>query len=236
MQPDDRQNDTWQQPTMQPNQAPLPARPQPEQPSAVSQQPTVQPVVAPMPAPLATSDQPLRTEPQQNPVDPNTVAATSLQGLPVDETTVHWQASEYIHRDKGFLWYVVFSIVVLALIALAILIMRAWTFAILILVMAAALIVYSRRPPRLLNYTLSRQGLHIDDKLFPFHDFKSFTIIHGDDEHSIMLVPVKRFRPGVTVYFPEESGEAIVDMLAARMPMQESKLDVIDQIIRKLRI
>jgi hypothetical protein len=51
-----------------------------------------------------------------------------------------------------------------------------------------------------------------------------------------MLLPTKRFKPGVSVYFPEEAGEAIVDMLGARLPMQEFHLDIIDKLVRKLRI
>jgi hypothetical protein len=51
-----------------------------------------------------------------------------------------------------------------------------------------------------------------------------------------MLLPTKRFKPGTSVYFPEEAGEAIVDMLGARLPMEDLHLDVVDKVIRKLRI
>lgn len=149
---------------------------------------------------------------------------------------VRWQGTEYIHREKSPVWFVIFAIICVVLILIAIFVIQSITFAILIPVMATALLVYAKRPPRLIDYTLSRQGLHVNDHLYPFSEFKSFGVIHGDDEYSVFLVPVKRFRPGVTVYFPEEAGEAIVDMLAARLPMREVHLDAVDQIIRKLRI
>ena len=96
--------------------------------------------------------------------------------------------------------------------------------------------VYSLRPPGTINYTLSRKGLHVNDRLYPFDEFKEFGLVRGDDEFSIVMVPRKRFSPGVTIYFPEDAGEAIVDMLAARLPMHEIKLDPIDRLIRLLRI
>jgi hypothetical protein len=96
--------------------------------------------------------------------------------------------------------------------------------------------VYVNRPPRVIDYTLSRKGLHINDRLYPFAEFKGFGVIHDGKEYSVLLLPVKRFKPGVSVYFPEAAGEAIVDMLGARLPMQELHLDIVDQIIRKLRI
>lgn len=152
------------------------------------------------------------------------------------DQAVRWQASEYIYREKNRLWYIIFGIVVVGLIALAILVFRSYTFAILIPVMAVALVVYSRRAPPMHNYNLSRKGLHVNDKLYPYEQFKEFGLIHGDDQFSVMLVPRERFKPGLTVYFPEDVGEAVVDMLAARLPMHDVQLDPIDRLIRALRI
>lgn len=149
---------------------------------------------------------------------------------------VHWQATEYIERGKNTLWFVMFGVVVIVLMTIAIFLMNSITFAILVPVMAVALLVYIRRPPRVLNYTLSRQGLHVNDRLYSFSEFKGFGVIHDGEEYSVMLIPVKRFHQGVSVYFPEESGEAIVDMLGARLPMQELHLDLVDVVLRKLRI
>ena len=151
-------------------------------------------------------------------------------------TPVYWQATEYIQRDKSALWYVILAIITAGFMAVAILLMQSWSFAVLVPVMSVALIVYTRRPPHEISYTLSRQGLHVGDILYPYSEFKSFTLISGDDQHQIMLVPIKRFKPGVSVYFPEEVGEKIVDMLAARLPMNEQHLDAVDRLIRKLRI
>ena len=67
-------------------------------------------------------------------------------------------------------------------------------------------------------------------------DFKAFGLLHEDGHNSIMLIPVKRFSPAVSVYFPEDAGEAIVDMLGARLPMRELKLDIMDKLIRRLRL
>lgn len=208
MQPN-HDDDTWQKPSEQPPQAPY---------AVPSDTPdNKQPVVTlttdvEEPQPEAIDDTPLPTEP------------------------VRWQAKEYVHYEKHVSWFVVFGLVVLALMAGAIFLLDSLSFAILIPVMAAALIVYINRPPRVLEYTVGSKGLYINDNLYNFAEFKGFGVIHDGGEYSIMLIPTKRFRPGVVVYFPEESGEAIVDMLGARLPMQELKPDLIDRIVRKLRI
>ena len=233
MQPDRNPTD-WQQPKEQPSQAPYAANPL-EAPKPVE----AKPVVTLSPDEASTEQPVTFAEEADEPITETTPPAPQGEKPADDDKSmppVHWQAHEYIHHEKGFGWFLGFSVIVIALIAAAVFIIQSVTFAILIPVMAAALIVYSHRPPRLMDYTLSHQGLHVNDHLYSFAEFKSFGVIHDGGEYSIMLIPTKRFRAGVSVYFPEEAGEAIVDMLGARLPMQELHLDAIDRLIRKLRI
>lgn len=193
-------------------------------------EPAPNPSEAPVQGPMVT----LTPDPQDS--DDERIILTTDPKVPMPQEPIRWQASEYIHQEKNALWFLIFWIVVLGLMALAIFLMQAWTFAILIAVMAVAVVVYARRPPRELTYTLSTKGLYVGDRLYDMSEFKSFGIIHDGAEFSVMLIPVKRFLPGVTVYFPEALGEQIVDFLGVRLPMQELHLDVIDRLVRKLRL
>tara|TARA_B100001245_G_scaffold167097_1_gene126437 strand:- start:1736 stop:2569 length:834 start_codon:yes stop_codon:yes gene_type:complete len=151
------------------------------------------------------------------------------------EQPVAWTAKEYIHQEKGAGWFVAFGIVVVALIGLSVL-MQAWSFTALIVVIAFIVIVYLRRPPRELAYSLTDDGLMVDNRLYSYDNFKSFGVVRDGDEYSIMLIPTQRFQPSVTVYFPEEVGEDIVDVLGERMPMKDLKLDAVDRLVRMLRL
>lgn len=194
--------------------------------------------------PAAVSDQPHAYEGPTAPQAetelvaeaPEADMSTQRQPLDGEDEAVRWQAAEHIQRDKDSLWYIAFGLVTIILMGLAVLLIKSWTFAVLIPVMAAAVVVMARRQPMVHEYTLSRKGLHIDDRLYSYVEFREFGLIADDDQHSIMLIPRKRLRPGVTVYFPEEVGEVVVDMLAARLPMKQLKLDPIDRLVRFLRI
>lgn len=162
------------------------------------------------------------------------------QATPVDtpdNPPITWTAQEYVHLDRSPLWFVIFAVVVLGLVALDIFLFRSWTFSALVIVMAVALVIYIRRPPRSLTYSLSpAQGLYVGERLYHFDEFKAFGLIEDDGHYSIMLIPRKRFAPGVSVYFPDDAGERIVDILGQRLPMENLKLDVVDVIVRKLRL
>lgn len=175
-------------------------------------------------APEPTSEDDTQNDDYQQPIDK-------------EDTPVRWSAREYIHSEKNGLWFIVFALVIIVLIAIDLLWIKSYTFSVLVVVMSIAMIVYLRRPPQIINYALSgNQGLYIGDRLYHFNEFKAFGLIRDGEHNSIMLIPIKRFDPGVSVYFPEEVGEEIVDILGARLPMEKLKLDIIDLIIRKLRL
>lgn len=184
--------------------------------------PQVSPVVANEPQPMA--QQPVDDE---YPDDDNELS---------DDDQITWNAKEYIHQEKGAKWFTIFAVVVLVLLAVAIFFMKSWTFAVLLGVIAVGVVVYSRRPPRELTYSLSDDGLTVDNVLHEFSKFKSFGIIQDGEEYSVMLIPTQRFQPGVTVYFPEEAGEDIVDVLGSHLPMKELHLDAVDRVIRLIRL
>lgn len=161
--------------------------------------------------------------------DPTAVSQSEVQ-------PIQWQAPEYLQERRSPWWFIGFWAVAVVLMIVAVFVIRSLSFAVLIPAMAAALMIYSHRPPRMLNYVLSTKGLYINEKLHPLSEFKSFGIMQEEALPSVMLLPVQRFRPGLTVHFPAEAGEAIVDLLGQRMPMQEIKLDAFDRIIQKLHI
>lgn len=226
MQPE---RDTPDTPQSTPQPAPFVANPQ--------ETPARNPVVTLAPDDTSVPAVPIAAEAESMAAaaDGDTPAVTQRPVTPEIEP-LRWQGTEYIHHEKDALWFIIFAVVVIVMMAASILVIKSITFTILIPVMAAALIVYTRRPPRMIDYTLSKQGLHVNDQLYPFADFKGFGVIRDGREYSIMLLPTKRFKLGVSIYFPEEAGEAIVDALGVRLPMQEMHLDAFDRVIHKLRI
>ncbi len=217
------------------NQLPQVNPPQEPQQPAVQPQPVMQvPQSAPqVPQPVSPAAQPVAAAPIETTF--SSTPAEQAQAAP--DASITWSAEEYIHPDKTPIWYFLFGFIVLGFVAIDIFLLKSWTFSALMIVMAVATIVYIRRPARTLTYALSAsQGLYVGQELHPFENFKSFGLIDADGSNSIMLMPVKRFSPGVSVYFPEEAGEQIVDILSSRLPMEELKLDIFDIIVRKLRL
>ena len=148
---------------------------------------------------------------------------------------ITWQAEEYIVPGRNTWWYVGLFVIGAALAALSVF-LQWWTFLILIVLSIITILTSTIRPPRKITYTLNSEGLSEGQKLHKYEDYKAFGILKEGNHYSAVLIPKKRFGLSVKVYFPEGSGEAIVDALGARLPMQEVKLDFLDKIVNFLRI
>ena len=148
------------------------------------------------PVPAASTEKP----PAHAVVTPHEKTFQSSAEAENDDSLVSWEASEYLHHNRPPIWYIAAVFIGVALAAVAFFVLHSWTFAILLIVMTAAAIVYSRRAPEVLRYTLSKKGLHIGQKFHAFGEFKAFGILQTDGKlFSVRLIPTKRFaRPSFT--------------------------------------
>ena len=168
---------------------------------------------------------------------PEVSEASKVPNSPTDLTQpINWQAVETIPVQRDFNWYICFVTVTIILMALAIFVFKSWSFAILIPVMAMTLVVMSKREPSLINYSITPQGVSVGQRDYAFGEFRSFGLMQHQGQHYAVLLPVKRFAPELTIYFAEEDGERIVDMLGARLPLQEMKPDIIEKFIRIIKL
>ena len=213
------------------------------------EQPPVQPApVAPAPGTIINPGNPVpqapapALEPDPAPPDdpkPEQPAQTVAQAPapatdePADVALVSWQASEYVHHDKKLGWYLIFFVVIAALIAIAA-VTHQWLTIGVFAVMAGALLVYSNRAPRVLTYALGDNGIMIEQKFYPYDIFRSFGVIQDVAWHLIDLDPLKRFMPRLSIMIEDAKRDQIVGILTDHMPRQDRQPDLIERAARYL--
>ncbi len=149
-------------------------------------------------------------------------------------TLLDWQAHEFIHHQKQPLWYLGLFVVVVALLVVGVL-MHQWTGLVVLAAMTLAVVVYSNKAPRILNYSLTESGIMIESKFHPYDQFRSFAVFSDIAWHTIDLDPVKRFAPRLSILFEDKDLEAIVEALSDELPRVDRRPDVIERVTRFLR-
>jgi hypothetical protein len=88
--------------------------------------------------------------------------------------------------------------------------------------------------PRVLEYRIDATGVHIGSKVYPYVQFKSFGVVREDAFSNVTLMPLRRFSPSLTIYYPPEEEETIVNAMADYLPMAEIPHDPIDRFLRTI--
>lgn len=148
--------------------------------------------------------------------------------------TISWRAEEFEFHNKKFGWYLLLALAALVLVGVAVL-TKQWITIGVIVVMAAAVMVYAGRKPDELNYQLDEEALVIGEKVFPLEQFQSFAVIHSPNWQGIDLDPIKRFMPRISVPITDETGEQVVGLLMQHLPRLDREPDFIERWSRKLK-
>jgi hypothetical protein len=184
------------------------------------------------PEPRTTSGADLEAAPEETPGD--VMTSEELDEARANEVAYSWEASEYVHHHKGMGWYLGLLGLLAVLVAAAVL-LKLWLTIGAFLVMALAIVVYARRPPRTLLYELSQKGIMIDGKEYPYAEFRSFGVLKDLEWHTIDLEPVRRFNPRMSILFDNDDFDAIVGHLELHLPRTDRNPDVIERLSRTLR-
>lgn len=151
------------------------------------------------------------------------------------ETELTWTASEFIARHKGIGWYLI--LVLGATVAAVLIYLLSRDFITVGAVVGAVVLfaVAAARKPRVLTYHINEDGLTIGQKFYPYAIFKSFSVMDEDAFSSIMLLPLKRFMPPLSIYYEPADEQRIVTILSHYLPMENRPADAVDRLMKHIR-
>lgn len=157
------------------------------------------------------------------------------QFSPASIKPVNWTASEFIDHEKNSSWFMGLAGLTAVAVGIIFLITKDLVTAVVIIIAAALFGVTAKRKPRTLEYQIDNVGVVIDGKQFPYDVFKSFSVLAEGAFNSIQLMPLKRFMPPISLYFPPENEQQIVTTLGSYLPHEDRTHDPIDRLMRRVR-
>lgn len=195
----------------------------------------------PPPAPDPAPSPPQATVPSPPPppesASPPPLAAYSPQptAQPTDDDGIAWTASEYVANHKTTGWFVVLGVAATAFAGAIYLLTSDIISSGVILLVAVIFGVLAARQPRVLEYAVDQNGIHIGNKSYPYGEFKSFSIMQEEGIRSIWLMPLRRFMPGISVYYSPDDEAKIIDALADYLPVENREHDLMDRLMHHIR-
>lgn len=208
----------------EPATPPQPTAPPPSQPSSPPQQAvTLPPTPEPMPV------QPTTTLAQQPDMHASQFSAAEEDG------SIRWTASEFIAHEKSPSWYGALAGVAILAASIIFVLAKDVISSVVVIVCALAFGFYGSRQPRQLQYVVNDHGIGVGERFLPYDTFRSFTVLPDGAFSSIIFMPLKRFATTTTIYYAPEHEDAIVELLADRLPYEEHTPDAVDRLMRRIR-
>ncbi len=148
---------------------------------------------------------------------------------------VSWMGSEFIANQKDGKWFAGFFGALVLVVAIVFILTRDYVSAISIALVGTLFAFLANHKPRQLAYTIDNSGINIGSRFYPFEQFKSFSLAREDAIDYVNLMPLKRFMPDVSIYFPPNEMEKIVTILSDHLPHHDTGERQIDKLAKKLR-
>jgi len=151
------------------------------------------------------------------------------------EGSISWTASEFVAHEKNAKWY--FSLAILAIVVAALVwfLTKDMLSSITIIVVALVLGLAAGKKPRIIDYRIDSEGLHVASRNYSFDQFRSFAIVREGVFSSLVFIPLKRFSLLITAYYDPSDESKIIDLLSSRIPIEEKKRDWLETLMWKIR-
>lgn len=184
--------------------------------------------------PQATNWQ-FKVEDQQTTLYNNQTQPNTSQDATLPELSVRWTASEFINHEKSLSWYFGLALGGVILAGGVYFVTQEYISTIVTLIIIVVFGTYAGLKPRELDYQIDSKGIHISQKLYSFGDFKSFSVAQEGVIKTIMLMPLKRYMPILTLYYDPGDEQKIFAILEQFLPVDEHQPDLVDRLMQRLR-
>jgi hypothetical protein len=148
---------------------------------------------------------------------------------------IRWSAKEFIEHDRGAGWYVACILGSVLLAVVIYFITKDYFAAGATVIVGVIAAVHASNKPKELGYELTKKAIKVGEKSYGYGLFKSFSIAHEGAHTSIVLEPIKRFMPPMSIYFPPEAEKQITNLIGNYIPLQEHQPSVTDRLVHRLR-
>lgn len=170
----------------------------------------------------------IEEEPEEEDTEPEDVKGSG-------KTLLSWQAPEFEKYEKGKDWFLVFGIVIVVLVVVS-LIARAFLPAITFIMLGAVIFIFSQKSPRDIRFSIRRDGVLINNKLYEWSTLASFWIFYKRGELKVLSLRSKKpLMPYIHLPLGDQNPVHLRRVMTKYLPEEEQEESAIDGMARRLR-
>jgi len=122
------------------------------------------------------------------------------------DNEIEWTAYEFTYHEKDTRWLVSFWIIAGAFFISALIAKNIFGAAVIAL-FAVVLYIYALKYPEIMHCNITRQGVTLNGRLFPFNTISSFWILYEPPVKELILISKHRVMPRIVM--PLETADPV---------------------------
>lgn len=151
-----------------------------------------------------------------------------------DDAVLSWIAPETIKHERGTVWKVIMTLIILTTIVLGVL-YNAWTFSLAVGVFAVVYYLVHLEHPKNVEVKLSDIGVKVGAKKFPYSQIKAFWILYDPPYVKTLNLRVSgEFITDLTVQLDGQSPAPVREFLMEKIPEMEGQTEKVSDIFLRL--
>lgn len=146
-----------------------------------------------------------------------------------------WLAEEYEYFEKSSNWFWL-VIITSAAVSVVSFILDNLLFGILIFLSGVAIALYGIKKPRVIEFSITSQGIKIENKLFVYSDLDSFWMHYFPPLYKLVSLKSKKtFMPYISIPLGEADPNIVREILLKFMKEKEQEEPFLENIMKRLR-
>ena len=153
-----------------------------------------------------------------------------------EDVLIHWRAPEYENYGQSKKWYLIVSLIIAAIVIYALL-TDSLIMAITFILIGVVGYIYIQKEPRILDFSVTHDGIMVDREIYDFNDIRSFWIFYEPQQIKVISLHMKgRFLPYVHIPVHNQDPVKIREVLLRFIPEIKQELTAADTIERLLHL
>ncbi len=157
-----------------------------------------------------------------------------------EDIILQWEAPKFIFYDKDVRWHSTVAVVAVAVVLVAIvareqLVVPLWMIIPVIVICAGILMFQGVIKPALTNYAIGADGMHVNDEVHQYEQFRSFSIVAVGERAMLRLLPVQKLFLPISIILKGVDADDVREVLSQVLPEEEHEQTLTDRVSHFLR-
>lgn len=143
-----------------------------------------------------------------------------------EEEIISWKIPEHDVYERGKSWYLVFSLVVAALLLYGLFVQN-FLFAVIIIVGALIILLHDSQESPYISFSITDEGVHVGNKFHDFDEFEQFAIVYKPDQEikNLYLDFKNKLKPMLSVSLEDKNPVYIRNVLTEYLEEDTERTD-----------